>query len=249
MEELLRQFSPITLAEMSGVKLMNRTDTKFVTTMPRLMELLSMALGDYYAQDIDGERNMLYDTTYFDTTDFAMYREHQFGHTGRQKIRFRTYVSSNLQFMEVKTKNNHGRTKKKRIEVADMDLAAPEKQAFLATHLRFDASTLVPHMHNYFRRVTLVNRAKTERLTIDTSLQFHNCLTGHDRDMGPLVVVELKRDGQVFSPVLEMLRRLHIHPHGFSKYCMGAAMTNESLPVNRFKPKLGDVERIIVNEL
>ena len=33
MEELLRQFSPITLAEMSGVKLMNRTDTKFVTTM------------------------------------------------------------------------------------------------------------------------------------------------------------------------------------------------------------------------
>ena len=112
MEELLRQFSPITLAEMSGVKLMNRTDTKFVTTMPRLMELLSMALGDYYAQDIDGERNMLYDTTYFDTTDFAMYREHQFGHTGRQKIRFRTYVSSNLQFMEVKTKNNHGRTKK-----------------------------------------------------------------------------------------------------------------------------------------
>ena len=208
-----------------------------------------MAIGDYYAQDIDGERNMLYDTTYFDTTDFAMYREHQFGHTGRQKIRFRTYVSSNLQFMEVKTKNNHGRTKKKRIEVADMDLAAPEKQAFLATHLRFDASTLVPHMHNYFRRVTLVNRAKTERLTIDTSLQFHNCLTGHDRDMGPLVVVELKRDGQVFSPVLEMLRRLHIHPHGFSKYCMGAAMTNESLPVNRFKPKLGDVERIIVNEL
>jgi len=249
MEELLRQFSPITLAEMSGVKLMNRTDTKFVTTMPRLMELLSMALGDYYAQDIDGERNMLYDTTYFDTTDFAMYREHQFGHTGRQKIRFRTYVSSNLQFMEVKTKNNHGRTKKKRIEVADMDLTAPEKQAFLAAHLRFDASTLVPHMHNYFRRVTLVNRAKTERLTIDTSLQFHNCLTGHDRDMGPLVVVELKRDGQVFSPVLEMLRRLHIHPHGFSKYCMGAAMTNESLPVNRFKPKLGDVERIIVNEL
>jgi hypothetical protein len=100
-------------------------------------------------------------------------------------------------------------------------------------------------MHNYFRRVTLVNKGKTERLTIDSSLQFHNVLTHTDRDMGQLVIIELKRDGQVFSPVLDMLRQLHIHPHGFSKYCMGAALTNELLPVNRFKEKLRDVERIL----
>ena len=103
-------------------------------------------------------------------------------------------------------------------------------------------------MHNYFRRVTLVNKAKTERLTIDTALQFHNVQTGIDRDMGPLVIIELKRDGLVFSPVLEMLRQLHIHPHGFSKYCMGAALTNETLPVHRFKKKLRDVERILNKE-
>jgi hypothetical protein len=42
-----------------------------------------------------------------------------------------------------------------------------------------------------------------------------------------------------------MLRQLHIHPHGFSKYCMGAAMTNNTLPVNRFRKKLRDVERIL----
>jgi hypothetical protein len=63
--------------------------------------------------------------------------------------------------------------------------------------------------------------------------------------MGPLVISELKRDGLVFSPVLEMLRQLHIHPHGFSKYCMGAALTNQQLPVHRFKKKLRDVERIL----
>jgi hypothetical protein len=93
----------------------------------------------------------------------------------------------------------------------------------------------------------LVNKGKTERLTIDTALQFHNLLTNTDKDMGPLVVIELKRDGLVYSPVLEMLRQLHIHPHGFSKYCMGAAMTNSTLPLNRFKVKLGDVERILRN--
>ena len=245
MDHLLASFAPITLAEMSSVKLMNRTDTKFVTTLPKLMQLLKMAQDDYYAQEIDGERNMLYDTTYFDTNDYAMYRQHQCGHTNRQKIRFRTYVSSHLQFMEVKTKNNHGRTKKKRIEGTDMDLTDVGKREFLASHLHFDVDTLIPHMHNYFRRITLVNKAKTERLTIDTALQFHNVQTNVDRDMGPLVIIELKRDGLVFSPVLEMLRQLHIHPHGFSKYCMGAALTNQQLPVHRFKKKLRDVERIL----
>ncbi len=245
MDDLLASFAPITLAEMSSVKLMNRTDTKFVTTLTMLRKLLAMAQSDYYVQDIDGERNMLYDTTYYDTDTFAMYRQHQCGHTNRQKIRFRTYVSSHLQFMEVKTKNNHGRTKKKRIEVKDMDLTDECKREFLASHLRFNVDTLIPHMHNYFRRVTLVNKAKTERLTIDTALQFHNVQTNTDRDMGPLVIIELKRDGLVFSPVLEMLRQLHIHPHGFSKYCMGAALTNQSLPVNRFRQKLRDVEKIL----
>ena len=245
MDKLLKQFPPITLEEMSGVKLMNRTDTKFVTTMAQLRRLLAMAQGDYFVQEIGGERNMLYDTTYFDTEGFDMYNAHQHGHAGRQKIRFRTYVSSQLQFMEVKTKNNRGRTKKKRIEVTDMDLDDSEKRAFLSQHLRYDADSLQPHMHNYFHRVTLVNRGKTERLTIDTQLEFHNVLTGRDRDMGPLVIIELKRDGLVFSPVLEMLRQLRIHPHGFSKYCMGAAMTNDGLPLHRFKEKLRDVEKIL----
>lgn len=245
MDSIIYEFQPITLAQMSSVKLMNRTDTKFVTNMQQLERLLDMARQDYYIQDIDGERNMLYDTTYFDTGDFAMYAAHQHGHTNRQKIRFRTYVSSHLQFMEVKTKNNHGRTKKKRIEVSDMDLSDPTKTDFLSQHLRYDACTLVPHMHNYFRRITLVNHAKTERLTIDTSLQFHNIVTNTDRDMGPLVIIELKRDGLVYSPVLHMLRQLRIKPHGFSKYCMGAAMTSNLLLVNRFKEKLRDVERII----
>jgi len=244
MEELLRQFDPITLAEMSSVKLMNRTDTKFVTTLPMLERLLQMAVDDYYVQEIDGERNMLYDTTYFDTTDFAMYNQHQHGVARRQKIRFRTYVSSNLQFMEVKTKNNHGRTKKKRIEVCDMDLSDPAKRAFLESTLRFDVDSLLPHTHNLFRRVTLVNKGKTERLTIDTDLMFHNMLTDSDRHMGPLVIIELKRDGLVFSPVLDMLRLLRIHPHGFSKYCMGAAMTNNDLPQHRFKLKLREISKI-----
>ena len=245
MNKFLSDYEPITLEEMSGIKLMNRIDTKFVTTRTRLLRLLDMARDDYWAQEIRGERLSRYDTTYFDTDDFAMYRVHQSGHTGRQKLRFRTYVSSNLQFMEVKTKNNHGRTKKKRIKVEDMDLADAEKRRFLAEHLRYSVDSMQPAIRNNFDRITLVNRAKTERLTIDTNLRFFNLVSGKTLEMNPLVIIELKRDGLCYSPVLEMLRQLRIFPHGFSKYCMGSALTNPNLPVNRFKPKLIDIRKIL----
>jgi len=245
MTELINSFAPISLEQMSGVKLMNRTDTKFVTTTERLQLLLEMARDYYYIQEIDGERNLEYDTTYFDTRDFDMYRQHQWNHTNRQKIRFRTYCISGLQFMEVKTKNNHGRTKKKRIEVTDMDVSEQSKADFLARHLRYGADTLLPALNNHFARLTLVNKAKTERLTIDSALHFNNLVSGEQMDMGNLVVVELKRDGLVYSPVLNMLRQLRIHPHGFSKYCMGSALTNKDLPVNRFKRKLIEINKIL----
>ena len=70
MTEVIKLFDPISLEQMSGVKLMNRTDTKFVTTTDRLRLLLQMAQHDYYVQEIDGERNLEYDTTYFDTMQF-----------------------------------------------------------------------------------------------------------------------------------------------------------------------------------
>ena len=246
MTRLIDNFEPITLAEMSSVKLMNRTDTKFVTNRQKLCQLLEMAQHDYYVQDIDGGRNLEYDTTYFDTLWFDMYTTHQHGHTNRQKIRFRTYCVSGLQFMEVKTKNNHGRTKKKRIEVSDMDLQDTDKRAFLARHLRYNVDTLQPALNNHFSRITLVNKAKTERLTIDSGLRFQNLQSGEQLDMGPLVIIELKRDGLVYSPVLEMLRQLRIQPHGFSKYCMGSALTgNGRVPVNRFKRKLIEVNKLV----
>ena len=245
MTELIKAFEPITLDQMSGVKLMNRIDTKFVTTTERLQQLLKMALKDYYIQEIDGERNMEYDTTYFDTTHFDMYCQHQYNHVNRQKLRFRTYCISGLQFMEVKTKNNHGRTKKKRIRVSDMNVNEPQNREFLGQHLRYGADTLQPALNNHFSRITLVNKAKTERLTIDSHLSFRNLVSGKQKDMGKLVVIELKRNGHIDSPVLEMLRQLHIHPHGFSKYCMGSALTNPQLPCNRFKMKLIEINKIV----
>ena len=259
MDSILSTYQPITLDEMSGIKLMNRTDTKFVTTVDRLRLLLTMAHDDYRAQEIDGKRQALYYTAYFDTPDNNMYLVHQNGHAGRQKLRIRSYVDSGLNYLEVKTKNNRGRTKKKRVDMVDFDPLHPDHgirfmrqddqyvayDNFLRKYLRYDPTILSEQMENHFHRITLVNKAKTERLTIDTDLCFHNLKTGNDADLTGLVIIELKRDGLQPSPILGMLRDLRIKPSGFSKYCMGSALTNPDLKRNNFKERLRLVERLL----
>ncbi len=253
MEDILRQFDPITLDEMSGIRLMNRTDTKFVTTRPMLERLLQMAAGDYYAQEIDGRRMADYYTVYFDTPDCKMFTVHETGHTNRQKLRVRSYVDSHLNFLEVKTKNNKGRTKKKRVTLddfnpddnADFSILDDRFADFLSDNLRYSVQTLSRQLENRFERITLVNKGKTERLTIDTNLSFHNITTDHYWQMGDVVIIELKRDGLVPSPILGMLRQLRIKPHGFSKYVIGSALTNDQLHVNRLKPKLHYIKRML----
>jgi hypothetical protein len=180
-----------------------------------------------------------------------MYNRHEAGHLVRQKIRVRSYLHVGLNFLEVKTKNNHGRTKKKRTDAEGFDPRAGvassfrlhDYDEFIRTHLRYDPERLSPQLENHFDRITLVNKAKTERLTIDTNLQFHNLSTGVDRSMGQLVVIELKRDGLQPSPILPKLLQLRLFPHGFSKYCIGSALTNSSLRRNRIKPRLHSVEK------
>ena len=89
-----------------------------------------------------------------------------------------------------------------------------------------------------------MNKGKTERLTIDLDLCFNNIRTQRPCDLSGIVIIELKRDGLVYSPIIEMLRQLRIHPHGFSKYCIGSALTNPDLRQNRFKIRLRDTEKI-----
>ena len=259
MQEILNRYEPITLEEMKDIRLMNRIDTKFVTTVPVLKRLLELAREDYFVQETGGLRISPYYTLYFDTADCAMYNRHEAGHLVRQKLRIRSYVDAGLNFLEVKTKNNHGRTKKKRMTMEGFDAVNPdhairfERQDeqyiiydnFLREHLYYDPATLSEQLENRFDRITLVNKAKTERLTIDSNLRFHNIATDNFRFMGDIVIIELKRDGLKPSPILSKLLELRIHPHGFSKYCIGSALTNHDLRRNRIKPRLHSIEKIV----
>lgn len=237
---------PITLEEMTGIKLMNRLDTKYVASKSQLVELLQLLQDKYYVQETLDNRIIPYCTTYYDTTDHTMYMMHHNRHARRKKVRVRTYVASNLTFLEVKNKNNHGRTKKKRIEVPSQEnfRSAEGAHELVRRKTGLNLDVLQAVVQNQFDRVTLVNKDKTERLTIDFNIEFHNFETDNDHGTDQLVIIELKRDGNVYSPVVNILHDIHIHPTGFSKCCIGMALTDPQLKQNNFKPKLRKLQKI-----
>ena len=246
--ELLEKLPPISLSEMKDIKLMNRIDKKYLATIDQLKQLLVLAQGKYMVQQIDGKRYNRYHTIYLDTPDEEMYTMHHNGRLVRQKVRVRTYLDSDDTFLEVKNKNNHGRTKKKRMTVGSIhSLRGDGGDTLLAKHANYLLDDLVPKVENHFERITLVNMAKTERLTIDCHVKFHHWETDIEDTFDRLVIIELKRDGNVYSPVKSMLRELRIKPSGFSKYCIGSALTKPTLKRNRFKKKFVKISKLLNN--
>ena len=237
---------PITLAEMDGVKLMNRIDTKYLVTEAQLRDILLRIHDGYYAQEVENNRLSPYSTVYYDTPELTMYTIHHNRHTVRDKVRVRTYVDSHLTFCEVKHKNNKGRTKKKRIVVEPIPniIDNPEAAAFLAEKQPYEVSSLSPHLVTIFDRFTLVNYGKTERLTIDCNLRFENLRSGTTASMGRLAVMELKQDGRAKSLLKDVLFDLRIRPFKVSKYCIGTCMTRPEVKQNRFKKKLRRIEKM-----
>lgn len=244
-QQILNEYVSISLEEMSGIKLMNRTDTKFVTSQQVLKRILFDAKRDYRVQAVNGEQNIAYHTVYLDTADRTMYMDHQNGRTVREKIRVRTYVSSGLTFLEIKNKNNKGRTDKKRIRIESIETMKEDGgDLFLRQHAWYDQSKLLPLLENSFRRITLVNKRMTERLTIDTEVAFRCLQSGQTASLNDIVIIELKRDGRTPSPIKEVLRKLHVQSSGFSKYCIGSALTSVNLKKNRLKPKLRMLDKV-----
>ena len=241
----LAALDPITLEEMSGIRLMNRIDTKFLVNVRNLPTLLEMAKQDYYVQQIGDLRKAFYRTLYYDTPEATMYVVHQDGKLNRQKIRVREYVESNLMFLEVKKKNNKGRTSKKRITITDENVLHNEEAiAFLDEKSKFKMNEIDFRLRNSFFRITLVNKEKSERLTSDFNINFENCVTGVKNTIPKLCIVEVKQDGNAHSHFKDYLASLRIKKRSISKYCLGMVLTDPSLKYNRFKEKIRYINKL-----
>jgi hypothetical protein len=182
-----------------------------------------------------------------------MFYDHHNRRLVRQTVRTRSYVNSGATFLEIKRKNNKGRTKKKRMGIPAaelMDFRADEAAcAYLAVHSWFTAPELSPVLETAFHRITLVNPAKTERLTIDTQLSFKNFRTGKETSLQNAVIIELKQDGRAESQMKNILLDLRIKPVRVSKYCIAVTLTDPQARSGRFKGKVRRIEKTIGNKL
>jgi len=252
--DVLKSVAPITLSEMDTIKLMNRIDSKFVTNENVLLDILRDAQAEgYRALVVEGRKVSPYDSMYYDTPDLRMFLDHHNKRMVRQKVRTRVYVASGQTFLEIKHKNNKKRTKKKRTEIPNnlfLDFRSDNSAAdYLAGHSPFTVSQIVPQMETIFNRITLVNAAKTERLTIDTNLRFVNHITGLNASLKNAVIIELKQDGRADSQMKRILLNHRVKPMRVSKYCVGITLTNPNVKSNRFKLKIRNIEKIINSKI
>jgi hypothetical protein len=239
--QILQQFEPITLKEMEGVKLMNRTDTKFIFNISNYETIMNEIREHYRVLEVEGQRISRYETLYYDTKGFTLYNEHHKGKLNRYKIRHRTYVESKIGFLEVKFKNNKGRTIKTRISKHDVPLAwEGESENFLNTTLPFSPNSLVPVIWINYSRLTLVNKKSPERLTIDLGLEFVK--DEKSQQLNRLVIAEVKQEKRQASPFMNVMKKYHIREGSISKYCMGIAFTCDNVKKNNFKSKLQTIK-------
>ncbi|MFK8044348.1 MAG: polyphosphate polymerase domain-containing protein [Crocinitomicaceae bacterium] len=240
--DVLEGFSPITLTEMDEVKLMNRTDTKFVFRRSELISILRTLSTDYQALIIKGNLINSYNTLYFDTFNFGYYLAHHQGKGNRYKVRIRNYVESNLYFLEIKNKYK-GRTDKKRIKLEGFEEEFSDRSQFFVNSVIADEPILEAKLWNSFSRITLVNHALKERLTLDLNLGFN--WNDSAVDYSHIVIAELKQENvNRESLFYSLMKSKGILPNSISKYCIGAIGLNSDLKYNNFK-----IKTLLINKL
>jgi hypothetical protein len=243
LNKITKSFDPISLKEMDDVALLNRIDSKFIVDKPVLFSIMFEAFNNYDILEIEGQHHTTYDTLYFDDAAANLYLMHHNGNGSRYKVRHRTYLESGLGFLEVKFKTSTGRTIKKRIKGAvDTTLTSEAQANFLKNNLGNRILKFEPKIYVQYKRITLVNKNKAERVTIDLDLGFHN----NDTPIvfNNLAIIEVKQGSKSSSTFFDSIKSRYIREQSMSKYCIGMALKYPQLKHNQFKPILNSIHKL-----
>lgn len=249
LKSVISEFEPISLEEMDNVKLMERVDSKYVFSADQLPSILKEMKNDYRILEINQVRQHRYESLYFDTDDFRLYRKHQRGMLNRWKIRFRRYVDSGgLTFFEMKFKNNKERTIKNRVKMDEIQhKITGQAELFLKEISSFDAGIFSPKLWVNYSRMTFVNKFSQERLTIDTNLKFIQVSEKGSTEISfpHMAIAEAKRDKAAsVSQFIRQVRLIGVREGSISKYCFGIYNLFHSVKKNNFKPKVRFIHKM-----
>jgi hypothetical protein len=241
--KILASFSPISLSDMDDVSLLNRIDSKFLVDKPILFSIMLEIINHYDILEIDGQRFTTYDTLYYDDVVSKLYLMHHNGNASRYKVRHRTYKESGLGYLELKFKTNKGRTIKKRIKSAvDTTLRSDKQSTFLKENLGENYLELQPKIYVLYKRITLVNKNKAERVTIDLDLGFHK--NDVPIEFSNLAIIEVKQGSKTRSAFFDSIKDRYIRQSSMSKYCIGMALKYPELKHNNFKPIINKINQL-----
>ena len=242
----INAFESVTLEDIINVKLMNRIDRKFWFHESLIKPLLEALLPYYDVLEVNNQRIIQYQTIYFEVPGNELYLKHHNGFRDRYKIRRRKYSTSASGYFEIKRKTNKERTIKSRIEVPfTAGKLTKEEYKFLKEKSPYGEMFPEPVLFNSFNRISLVDKEKTERCTIDLGLKFWN--SKDEFFPHRLAIIEVKRGHQLkASNLIAILKSLGIRYKGLSKYCTGRALIDSNMKQNAFKPRLMNLEKNIL---
>ena len=239
-------FESVSLSELEDrAALQTRVDRKYIVDHETLERLFSGLGDDYLALEIDGERLQRYDSVYFDTAKLTTYKDHLQGRRKRFKCRTRLYGGTAC-FFDLKMKGKRGETVKSR-----HPLSAPEhgsltsqasgflKRGLLKEYGCAAPAGLAPTLQTSFERLTLIHADQPERLTLDFGITFSRVGSGERYRMRSGHVLIETKSGSQLGKVDRLLLALGVRPVKMcSKYSLGVALSNPSLPTNPYRPLL-----------
>ena len=212
----------INIKESKNIKLMNRIDKKYVIDFNQFCLLSDYIVNNYYIVVDDSNKFLLsYKSIYFDTANLDMYNDHKLNVENRQKLRIREYENGD-QFLEIKTKSDN-KTKKIRV---NLDLYNIDHyMCWINDNLNYAYSAITPVLEINFKRLTLINKEKNSRITIDFGISFKNYNTNINKKIKEIVIEVKKSDESYITSFEKKLSSLNIEESKFSKYYIGINST------------------------
>jgi hypothetical protein len=146
-------------------------------------------------------------------------------------------VDTGLTFLEVKLKNNKGKTIKKRMKVDSITKELSNKHKEYIENIIGKSLDVTAKQWINFSRITLVHKSKKERLTIDINLTFKN--NEKEGNLNDIVIAEVKQERMSrSSDFIRIAKEMSILPIRLSKYCITTMELQPNIKQNRFKKKL-----------
>lgn len=232
----LRRWPGIDLERVLEVaQLTTRHDRKYLVPLGMLDDVLGAMPADLAVLDIEGRRVFAYESAYFDTDGFDLFRHHVQGRRRRFKARTRSYCDSAEAMLEVKLKGYRGQTVKERTayDFGRRGELTAEGRGFVeqvvTTAYDVPVPELAPALTTSYQRLTLIDPRSRLRLTVDVDLAWDGRVAHHTADH--VAVIESKSlNGP--GPADRVLHALGLRPVQMSKYCLGVALLHPELAAN-----------------